>query len=341
MKILFTLIAVASLMLTLSSVQCSSEKNHINNDSYDEETRHHLELFHYSEDLNVLGPTKFPTPTDIFKTESLLQHDDDDVVPYIKPVHGQHRPSKDAIVAFAAEYPLLNYLSFIESLREGNYTGDVVLSISVLDVQKDDVWTYLTNADDVGDDGLRVILYANKLTCYNAEQEQVDSFKGGSRVCYGHEMYASKDRKTGKLTPLQDPRIPRTVQTLRYELYWIMCQSYNPYSWIFIVDARDSVFQSNPFEHVPRRKATPQKEKGGLIYMFGENVNATRLGKSKSNSKWLQAAYGDVVGGKWLGDKPTICSGATMGEWIALETYLRAMVAEADYTGVILVGAGE
>ena len=40
-------------------------------------------------------------------------------------------------------------------------------------------------------------------------------------------------------------------------------------------------------------------------------------------------------------DKPTICSGATMGEQIALETYLRAMVNEFDETGIKLMGADQ
>jgi hypothetical protein len=40
-------------------------------------------------------------------------------------------------------------------------------------------------------------------------------------------------------------------------------------------------------------------------------------------------------------DKPTICSGATMGEQIALETYLRAMVNEFDETEIRLMGADQ
>ena len=40
-------------------------------------------------------------------------------------------------------------------------------------------------------------------------------------------------------------------------------------------------------------------------------------------------------------DKPTICSGATMGEQIALETYLRAMVNEFDETSIKLMGADQ
>jgi hypothetical protein len=329
----------------------TTTNGNINTTSYDATIRHHLDLFHYSEELHVLGPTRFPKPTEIFQSKrdyNAERTSVTNIVPYLRPVHGQHRPEKDALVAFAAEYPILNYLSFIESLRETGYKGDVILSISQLDIQKEDVWTYLTNADDPNDaDGLRVILYAPKLTCYNAENEIVESFKGGARVCYGHGMFGIPDPKQNnhhQLIPLPDPREPRTVQTLRYELYWIMCQAYHPYSWIFVIDARDSVFQTNPFQHVPRRHHTNRKkneEKGGLIYMFGENVEATRLGKSDANRKWLQAAYGNNVGIHWLGDKPTICSGATMGEWIALETYFRAMVAESDHTGVRLAGADQ
>lgn len=42
-----------------------------------------------------------------------------------------------------------------------------------------------------------------------------------------------------------------------------------------------------------------------------------------------------------LKDKPTICSGSTMGEQVAIETYLRAMVGESDSTGVVLMGADQ
>lgn len=69
-------------------------------------------------------------------------------------------------------------------------------------------------------------------------------------------------------------------------------------------------------------------------------MEATRLGKSNKNRKWLQNAYGTAAITA-LQDKPTICSGSTMGEQIAMETYLRAMVAESDETGVVLMGADQ
>jgi hypothetical protein len=61
---------------------------------------------------------------------------------------------------------------------------------------------------------------------------------------------------------------------------------------------------------------------------------------SKKNRKWLTQAYGEIVANA-MQDKPTICSGSTMGEQVAIETYLRAMVGESDETGVKLMGADQ
>ncbi|KAL3922311.1 MAG: hypothetical protein SGILL_002275, partial [Bacillariaceae sp.] len=40
-------------------------------------------------------------------------------------------------------------------------------------------------------------------------------------------------------------------------------------------------------------------------------------------------------------DKPTICSGSTMGEQVAVEGYLRAMVIESDETKTVKMGADQ
>jgi hypothetical protein len=69
-------------------------------------------------------------------------------------------------------------------------------------------------------------------------------------------------------------------------------------------------------------------------------MEATRIGKSKKNRKWLTHAYGAAVAAA-LRDKPTICSGSTMGEQVAVESYLRAMVSESDETGTKLMGADQ
>jgi hypothetical protein len=112
-----------------------------------------------------------------------------------------------------------------------------------------------------------------------------------------------------------------------------------------LIDARDTIFQRNPFDLVPRRPKVQDDTKnghddGGLLILFGENVEATRLGKSSHNRDWLTKAYGVDVADA-LADKPTICSGSTMGEQVAIETYLRAMVGESDETKTVKMGADQ
>ena len=319
---------------------------------HDVEMPQHMNLFQYAADSMVSGPTKFPKPTDYYfstksttgtgtGTQEKVSDATHDIVPYLKPVYGQHRPDEDAVIAFAAEYPLSNYISFIESLRVTGFTGDIVLAISPLDMRKEDVWEYLTEPDN------HIILYAPELICYNAEQEVVESAKGGARLCICNNLYAQQQKVNGggsssssssTIIPIADPRKPRTVQTLRYEIYWLMLLPISKQSWILLVDARDTYFQLDPFASVPRR--TDPRQESGILYFFGENIDATRLGQSKSNRKWLQAAYGDTVTSV-LQDKPTICSGATMGEQVALETYICAMVGESDTTGTVLAGADQ
>jgi hypothetical protein len=184
-----------------------------------------------------------------------------------------------------------------------------------------------------------VVVYVVGYTCFNAEGQEVDSAKGGIRVCKTDNLYGRKEHGGNKtITPLPDPRHARTLQNSRYELYWIWSTHYNNYSWIMLIDARDTIFQRNPFDLVPREKGN--NPNGGLLIFFGENVEATRLGKSSHNRDWLNKAYGlDVADA--LAEKPTICSGSTMGEQVAVEMYLRAMVAEADETKTVKMGADQ
>lgn len=71
-----------------------------------------------------------------------------------------------------------------------------------------------------------------------------------------------------------------------------------------------------------------------------ENTRATRLGLSVKNRKWLERGY-SVGLSLIMKDKPTICSGSTMGEQIAMEAYLRAIINEWDETGILMKGADQ
>ena len=68
-----------------------------------------------------------------------------------------------------------------------------------------------------------------------------------------------------------------------------------------------------------------------MNYSLQENAEASNLGQSKFNRNWLETAYGKKEVSSFL-EKPIICSGSTMGEQVAVESYLRAMVAQFDVT---------
>jgi hypothetical protein len=290
----------------------------------------HSVLFEPVPELRVLGPTRIPPPTSIVPGGSDDESGENGVVPAEQPKLGRHRPEADAVVAFAAEYPLESYVTFVGSLRESGFDGDIVLAVSAIDLSDPDIREYLSASE-------HVVVYSPNRTCYNLEGEAVESAKGGSRVCECPGMFSRGDGP-GAPELLPDPRPPRTLATLRYELYWLMIQPYRPHSWILVIDARDTFFQSNPFATVPR--ATDPSGSSGLLYYFGENVDATRIGRSKQNAKWVASSYGTRVGQR-LKDKPTICSGATMGERVAVAAYASAIVSESDETSVVLTGADQ
>jgi hypothetical protein len=71
-----------------------------------------------------------------------------------------------------------------------------------------------------------------------------------------------------------------------------------------------------------------------------ENAKETKIRDSKFNSRWLKTAYGDDKVKSFF-DKPIICSGSTMGQQVAMESYLRAMIAQFDETKCALKGCDQ
>ena len=207
-----------------------------------------LEMFQVS-DFAVIGPSSFPKPSSKLHPNA---------VPLLKPTFGQHRPDQDVVMAFAAEYGLNTYLSFVTTLRNTGFSGDIVFAVSKLDVDQRGVSEFFQSQPGL-------IVYVIDLTCFNAEGETVDSVKGGMRVCQLHGLYLH-DNGHG-IQQHMDPRPPRTVATTRYELYWIWALHYHKHAWIMLLDARDAFFQTNPFANVPKEHV--QDRPDGILYFFG------------------------------------------------------------------------
>ncbi|VEU43121.1 unnamed protein product [Pseudo-nitzschia multistriata] len=281
-------------------------------------------LFEIAHEIEVNSPSFFPKPT--------YPLNDPDVVVVVEPEIGKHRPDQDVVMAYAEGYTLDYYMSFIETLRATGFDGDIVLATSEYGLLKKNVLEYLKSQENL-------VVYIHKLDCFEADAVTPSDriMKRGTpdifQMCLLNDVYGWKDKDGNVVKTAKDPRIGRVVATLRYEWYWIWAQHYNPDSWIMLVDARDSLFQTNPFEGLPRHQ-------NGLLYFFGENAEATRIGKSTKNRNWIRRSYGEDTLAA-MADKPTICSGSTMGEQIAIETYLKALVNEWDETDIKMTGADQ
>ncbi|KAL7562498.1 hypothetical protein ACA910_008207 [Epithemia clementina (nom. ined.)] len=302
--------------------------------------QHVANLFEPPPEIQVLGPTEFPKPTDKLLTTTRLHKENGTPVVRVKPAYGQHRSNQDAILAYAEGYKLPWYQMFMETLTSTGYRGDVILAIAEERIVSPHVVDYLKTFTVNDPNKPNLVLYQENLDCDNPSPSNTEYYGTNHRqltkqgdtnpfqMCRLTNFYGWKSEVDGTITPAADPRKGRVVATLRYEWYWIWSLQYEPHRWLMLLDARDSFFQTNPFANLPRTNENNEKT-SGLLYLFGENAHTTRLGISKKNQQWIRRAYGDATI-ELLKNKPTICSGSTMGEQIAIETYLRAMVNEHD-----------
>ena len=64
-------------------------------------------LFTPSKEFTVMGPTRFPKPTDMLGRDAEI---------VVHPTFGHHRADQDAVMAYAEGYELVHYLVFVQSL---------------------------------------------------------------------------------------------------------------------------------------------------------------------------------------------------------------------------------
>jgi len=340
----FLAILVLSCQLCSNNLLCYAAEEEKHNGE-----NHASHLFEPPPEIRVWGPSEFPKPT-----EKLLskEHEPGAVpVVHVEPTYGHHRKDQDAILAYAEGYKLPWYQMFMNTLASTGYRGDVVLAIAEERIVSEHVVDYLKTFTQGDQDKPNLVLYQYVLDCDNNSPDNEEYYGTNKRqlskhgdtnpfqMCRLPHVYGWKKEDSDIVEPTADPREGRVVATLRFEWYWIWLQQYQPHSWLMLLDARDSFFQTDPFANLPRTDPTEDKKKG-LLYLFGENAEATRLGISKQNQQWIRKAYGDATI-EVLKDKPTICSGSTMGEQISLETYIRAMVNEHDECEVRQMGSDQ
>ena len=277
--------------------------------------------------------TSFPPPSQLASPNAQV---------ILQPTRGVHNADADAVFGFAEGYRLNTYVGFVESLKATGYRGDVVLSVSSTDRLATGVQKYLDA--DHGD--INLVYYAIDWTCWKKNGDKIAARGGrtttnnGFSDCQINGLYGDGSKV------LDDPRQPRPVATARYELYWVFCLRYARYSRILLIDVRDTYFQRSPFDDLPvtTDNGDGGGGSGGILRLYEENATpssaAANIGKSNYNSRWIRGAYGQAMLSQ-MKERPVVCSGSTIGDAVAIEAYLRAMVAQFDTTGCKQVGCDQ
>jgi hypothetical protein len=109
-----------------------------------------------------------------------------------------------------------------------------------------------------------------------------------------------------------DPRPFRTFANIRYALYEYWLRYYSEYSYILILDFRDTFFQGNPFSmfgNFQDRQAA--KKTDYVLHMYAENYDVKNIGICVFNSNWIKTCFGkDALVA--LKQHAVICSGKTL-----------------------------
>jgi len=213
------------------------------------------------------------------------------------PLYDIKHQGGDAIFALACNYPKNFYQRFVGTLRKVGYEGDIVLAVSPPEKMKPGVEKYIKETN--------IVAYGFDVDCVGKDNcKLLDNFLG-----------------------YPDPRPHRTFANIRYALYEYWLRHYSEQSYILILDFRDTFFQKDPFATFGPI-ATRPKDKYDL-QLFAENAKVKNIGKCVFNSLWIGRCFGKPALAN-LKHLPVLCSGSTLGSYLAIQKYIRTMLHAMD-----------
>jgi len=179
------------------------------------------------------------------------------------------------------------------------YNDDIVLAVSPEEKMKPGIKEYVKSAN--------IVAYGFDVDCAGTDNCKLkDDFLG-----------------------YPDPRPHRTFANIRYALYEYWLKHYDENSFILILDFRDTFFQGNPFQafgsYESRDKSNPQY----VLQVFAENHKVKTIGNCVFNSMWVGKCFGKPAL-EAVKEKAVICSGSTLGSFLAVSYYVRTMLASMD-----------
>lgn len=224
--------------------------------------------------------------------------------------------TREVIVGCAYNYKTPDILPFLNSLKQIEFTGELILLIN-------------------DKSAIDTSLFPFKTTCFNADEE----FSKFRMIINLSIRYSRKGESLNiiekLLSTLVKKRIRRNkniskwmaayfyfsyyIQNSRFFLYYYLLFEKEASSVLF-TDVSDVFFQGNPFN----------LKKDNCIYAFAENENV-RLGEEKFNSAWIRKGFGSKVLEK-LRRSPIYCSGTIIANKSAIFHFLSDfIIVNLDY----------
>ena len=241
----------------------------------------------------------------------------------LKPGLGKHRYDEDAVFAIGNTLDYDEVVLFVTTLRESGFEGDLVLStptIATMDKKLVDFLEYHAQAG--------LVVYDGVIRLDSTDDDMSHGANVTADFVYLRGLYGDKD--TGD--DLNDGRIPRSLGVARFELYWVWAMRYSPVSRILLVDAEDTYFQPSGEEGIGSGKVCPN-ETNSFIHIYEENkLNYKHRMNFIHKKAMLIHAYKNKVIMTFFYNENILTPASTHGHQKAVETYLRAMVKQFDYT---------
>ena len=240
----------------------------------------------------------------------------------LEPFRGKHKAENDAIFALAEGYQLDKMIAFVESLKDTNYTGDLVLGLNwTLCDEETQAWLEETIklsqqvSESAKPQGPNIVLYASFSHGCPLGISTKDRTKNACQAI----LY--KDKNTNLMLP--DPRPARHVAMFRFEAYWLWIQHYSATSRIATLDVRDIFFQRHPFQNEYLARTTPEE-----LHVFAEGGKPLQ---QTATGWWMVMGFGpNSSKHPYYQDKHPINGGAFIGGRDAMDVYLRALVHLCD-----------
>jgi hypothetical protein len=219
--------------------------------------------------------------------------------------------SRNLVLSYVEDYSAREISPFIRSLRESNYRGDVVLFTSNVKSDCDELF----RKHDIQQIKVSRIDLKQKI----AIPKWVSRLVGTSATHFIPDLTVNR-RLSRVISRLDAGRsgfarhVARNLwhcQSGRFLYFLDFLREHSTYRSILISDARDVVFQDNPFIALTDNK----------IHVFEEYAGIP-IGQQANNASWIRNLYGDETL-KQLADNPIICCGVTIGGYSAMMEYLR------------------